>query len=85
LKHGYKLSKYNYDELKIVIMDKAGFHTPKNIIIPDNIILVHIPPYSPELNSVEKIWGFLKSKYKDKVFETSTNIKEWFFETVNQE
>ncbi|NLJ13900.1 MAG: hypothetical protein GX372_01410 [Ignavibacteria bacterium] len=30
------------------------------MIIPDNIILIFLPPYSPELNSAEKIWAKFK-------------------------
>ena len=50
LKH-YSLHKPN--EYKIVVIDNAGFHSTKNIEIPDNIFLLNIPPYSPELNPCE--------------------------------
>ena len=80
-----EFSKYNPDELKIVIIDNAGFHSTKNIVIPDNIILINIPPYSPELNPSEKIWCFLKPKFKNKVFETLANVKDWLYKTVNNE
>ena len=29
-------------------------------MVPDNIGLLHLPPYSPELNPVENIWEFLR-------------------------
>ena len=50
LKH---FSLYKPHEYKIVVIDNAGFHSTKNIEIPDNIHLLRIPPYSPELNPCE--------------------------------
>jgi transposase len=82
LKH---FSKYKPKELKIVIIDNAGFHSTKNFDIPDNIILINIPPYSPELNPAEKIWGYLKSRFKNKVFKTLDNVKKWLHKTVRDD
>ena len=48
-------SQQNPRELKIVIIDNAGFHACKNSTIPENIKLIRIPPYAPELNPAEKI------------------------------
>jgi hypothetical protein len=31
--------------------------------VPDNISLLPLPPYSPELNPVENIWQFLRSNF----------------------
>jgi transposase len=39
----------------IMILDGAGWHRSTELKIPDNIRLVHLPPYSPELNPVEHI------------------------------
>jgi transposase len=80
-----EFSSYKPNELKVLVIDNAGFHSTKNITIPDNIILVNIPPYSPELNPSEKIWGYLKQKYKNRVFETLENVKEWLYEAVRNE
>jgi len=78
-------SKYKPDEYKIVIIDNAGFHATVNMAIPENIILINIPPYSPELNPAEKIWWFLKGKFKNKVFDSLDKVKEWIYNTVNNE
>lgn len=42
-------------ELKIILLHNGAFHKGKNLVIPENIILIFIPPYSPELNSSQKI------------------------------
>ena len=35
----------------------------KNLKVPDNITLLPLPPYSPELNPVERLWAYVKSHY----------------------
>ena len=49
----------------------------KNYILPNNIILIRIPPYSPELNPSEKIWHYIKQHYRNTVFETLDKVKNW--------
>jgi len=77
-----QLSLHRPDELKIVVIDNAGFHSLKEFIIPDNIKLIRIPPYSPELNPSEKIWAFIKQSYKNKVFETMEILKNWLSDFI---
>jgi hypothetical protein len=47
----------------IVIIDGAGWHTAKNLVIPSNISLLKLPPYSPELNAQENIWQYMRENY----------------------
>jgi DDE superfamily endonuclease len=46
--------------MALVILDGAGWHSSPNLALPDNIALLPLPPYSPELNPVENIWEFLR-------------------------
>ena len=78
-------SLYNPEELKIVVIDNAGFHATKNITIPDNIRLVRIPAYSPELNPCEKVWQYLKERFKNKTFKNITELKTWLNNLVKEE
>ena len=57
------------DELKIVFLDNGAFHKAKRLVIPANILLVFIPPYSPELNPAELVWKFLKARIVNKTFK----------------
>ena len=41
----------------------AGWHDSQALAIPDNISLLALPPYSPELNPVERIWHYLRSHW----------------------
>lgn len=47
----------------LLVMDQAGWHGAKNLIMPGNITPVPLPPYSPELNPVERIWLFLRERF----------------------
>lgn len=76
------LSQHRPNELKIVVIDNAGFHSLKNYEIPDNVKLIRIPPYTPELNPSEKMWAFIKQNYKNKVFENMTKLKTWLSDFI---
>ena len=47
----------------VLIWDNAGFHTSKSLVVPANITLLALPPYSPELNPVEDLWHYLRSHH----------------------
>ena len=51
------------DEHVVMVLDGAGWHGSKALVVPDNITLVPLPPYSPELNPVERIWLFLRERF----------------------
>ena len=46
-----------------IIIDNAGWHTAKDLNIPKNITLIPLPPYAPELNSMEQVWQWLKDNH----------------------
>lgn len=45
----------------VLVLDQAGWHTAKALQIPENITVLPLPPYSPELNPIERLWAWLKS------------------------
>ena len=47
----------------VLVWDQAGFHKSKVLHIPENITIISLPPYSPELNPVENLWHYLRSHY----------------------
>ena len=47
----------------MVILDRAGWHRSQGLVVPGNITLLELPPYSPELNPVERIWHYLRSHW----------------------
>jgi hypothetical protein len=40
----------------LLIIDRAGWHCAGDLVMPDNITAVFLPPYSPELNAIERLW-----------------------------
>jgi transposase len=60
----------------ILLLDGAGWHTAGGKLrVPDNITLLRLPRYAPELNPVENIWAFLRSnKLSNRVFRTYNDI-----------
>jgi hypothetical protein len=46
--------------IALLILDGAGWHSSPQLIVPDNIVLLPLPPYAPELNSTENIWEYLR-------------------------
>jgi len=64
------------DHHAVLVLDGAGWHQRGGKLkIPNNISLLHLPPYSPELNPVENIWQFLRQNHLgNRVFQTYTDI-----------
>lgn len=80
-----EFAKQEPDELKIILIDNAGFHSTKSIDIPENIVLINIPAYTPELNPAEKIWQFIKEKFKNIIFKNMEELKQWLWDTVKNQ
>jgi putative transposase len=51
------------DEHAVMVLDQAGWHGANDLRVPPNITLVPLPPYSPELNPVERLWLFLRERH----------------------
>ena len=47
----------------LLILDGAGWHKSHALRIPDNLTLLHLPPYAPELNPVELVWHEMRQRY----------------------
>jgi len=50
------------DEHAVTVVDQAGWHTAHAPAVPDNVTLVRLLPYSPELNPVERVWLYLRER-----------------------
>ena len=44
-------------------LDGAGRHVSEGLSVPANLTLIHPPPYSPELNPVERVWEYLRDRW----------------------
>lgn len=61
--------------LNILVLDNGRFHHGKSLQIPDNVALVFLPPYSPELNPIERLWQDTKAKLFENVFTAITEMQ----------
>lgn len=55
------------DETHVVIMDNASFHKGSEttrLIAQTGVSLLFLPPYSPELNPIEKDFANIKRRYQ---------------------
>ena len=65
------------DAIAVLVVDRAGWHGSPKLIMPDNIVLLKLPPYAPELNPVENIWAYLRANgLAHQVWETYAAIED---------
>jgi len=50
----------------VLVMDQAGWHTSPKLKVPENITRLFLPPCSPELNPIPRMWAYLSNRaYED--------------------
>lgn len=57
-----QVSQSHPDEFIVMVLDGASSHKSKELVVPENIRLLSLPGYSPELNPEEHIWDELREK-----------------------
>ena len=69
----------------VLVLDQVGWHHANALQVPDNITLLHLPPYSPELNPMERVWAYLKSHYlSNRVFSDYNDLFDTTCNAWNQ-
>lgn len=64
-------------ENAILIMDQAGWHKSKDLIVPANLEIWFLPPYSPELNPVERLWKYIKQNtIHNRIYDTLKHLEK---------
>lgn len=79
-----ELSSKNAAEFKVIVLDNGAFHKGKSLVIPQNIALIFLPPYSPELNPAELVWLNMKRRTTNKVYKTTQELKIKLDEIVKE-
>ena len=78
-----ELSKQYPDDMILLCCDGAAWHKAGSLIIPDNIELFFIPPYTPEMNPIEQIWKELrKMGFRNEVFTTLEKVVDRLCDTI---
>src|SRR3954470_21067487 len=59
----------------VILLDQAGWHLTKTLVVPDNLTLMPLPARSPELNPVEAVWQFLSQSWLgNRIFASDSHI-----------
>lgn len=63
------------DTLNILQVDNGAFHQAKDLLIPNNIVLLFQPAYCPELNPIQRLWQHLKKDLRWELFKDLTQLQ----------
>lgn len=72
------------DSMNVMLIDNAGIHKAERLIIPENIRLVFLPPYSPELNPIERFWQYIKKDIKGEIFSDLAKMKDYVADILKE-
>ena len=64
------------DSLNILVRDNGAGHKAKAVRWPANVVPVFLPPYSPALNPIERLWRDLKDKLADVPVKTLAELSD---------
>jgi len=74
--------RHPHDDI-LMVLDGAGWHRAKDLRIPENMRLLPLPPYSPELNPVEHLWEEIREKwFPNLVFDSLTGVEDRLVEAL---
>jgi hypothetical protein len=72
-----EVSDRHPEEFILMVMDGAGWHKAKALRVPENMALIFLPPYSPQLNPVEHIWDSIRENdFRNEVFNSIEGVEE---------
>ena len=70
-----ELSEQYPEGMIMLCCDGAAWHKSKTLQVPENIVLFHIPPYTPEMNPIEQIWKELRMLgFRNEIFSTLDKV-----------
>jgi transposase len=72
-----KLAKESPETQYLIVMDGASWHRSYSLKVPANIEIIYLPPYSPELNPVERLWNYVKQHtIKNKFYDSLASLEQ---------
>lgn len=78
-----EISKRHHKDYILMVMDGAPCHRAGTLQIPENIRILSLPPYSPELNPTENFWGEIREKwFSNCVFPHMRAVEERLVESL---
>ena len=70
-----QVSAAHAKEFMLMVVDGASSHVSKELVVPENMRLLRLPPYAPELNPQEHVWDELREKeFPNRVFADLNSV-----------
>ena len=70
-----QVSAAHATEFMLMVVDGASPHVSKGLVVPENIRLLRLPPYAPELNPQEHVWDEVREKeFPNRVFNDLSSV-----------
>lgn len=72
-----QVSASHQDEYIVMVVDGVSSHVSKDLVVPQNMRLIRLPPYAPELNPQEHVWDELREKeFPNRVYADLRSVRE---------
>lgn len=69
----------------VLVLDGAGWHVAKALRVPESMTLLFLPPYSPELMPIERVWAWMRQHHlSNRVFADEAHIDAAIAESWNR-
>lgn len=59
----------------LLVMDRAGWHTSKQLVMPNGITPILLPPYTPELQPAERLWALSDEPLANRAFNQLDHLE----------
>jgi transposase len=59
----------------VLVVDQAGWHTARDLVVPEGIHFAHLPPYSPELQPAERLWPLVDEAVANRAVADLTELE----------
>jgi len=75
LEHWAKAIGVGADKHAVLVLDRAGWHCSKDLVVPEGVHLVHLPAYSPELQPAERLWPPLREALANRLLNRIEEVE----------
>lgn len=67
----------------LLVLDGAPNHPSGQLVVPENISLLFLPPYAPELNPKENLWDEIREKiFKNYALKSINHVRQKLHEAI---
>jgi len=76
-----------YSHYRIILCaDNASWHVSSGLVIPENIVFLYLPPYSPQLNPVEHLWDYIREPkgFNNRIMNSIDDVIDMLADALHQ-